>query len=81
VRVREDEVFAAAPRILKSLKELDASPGLGDCTNIVGGVVMPAVVAPPAAPLTLKSLKDDAAALMLRRIAGLPSRIVPFKPS
>lgn len=78
--VREEEVFAAAPLILKSLKELDASPGLGDWTNIVGGVVKPAV-APLAAPLTLKSLKDDAAALMLRRIAGLPSRIVPFKPS
>ena len=77
--VREEEVFAAAPLILKSLKELDASPGLGDWTNIVGGVVKPAV-APLAAPLTLKSLKDDAAALMLRRIAGLPSRIAPLKP-
>jgi hypothetical protein len=80
VRAREDEVFAAAPLILKSLNELDASPGLGDCTNIVGGVVKPAV-ATLAAPLTLKSLKDDAAALILRRIAGLPSRINPFKPS
>jgi len=78
VRLQEDEAFAA-PLMLKSLKELDAGPGLGDCINIVGVVALP--LAPLAAPLTLKSLKDDAAALMLRRIAGLPSKIVPFKPS
>jgi len=76
--VREDGALAA-PLMLKSLKELFASPGLGDCMNIVGVVILP--LAPPAAPLTLKSLKKDAAALMLRRIAGLPSRIAPLKPS
>lgn len=75
-RVREDEAFAATPLGLKLLNELDASPGLGDCTNIVGGLVKP-----PAAPLLLMPLKDDAAALILRCIAGLPSRIAPLKPS
>lgn len=77
--MREDDAFAA-PLMLNSLKELDAGAGLGDCTNIVGGPVTPAAV-PPAASLTLKSRKEYAAELMLRRIAGLPSRIAPFKPS
>lgn len=80
VRVREDEAFTAEPLGLKSLNELDASPGLGDCTNIVGGLVRPPI-APPATPLVLMSLKDNAAALILRCIAGLPSRIAPLKPS
>lgn len=79
VRVREDEAFATAPLMLKSLEELDARPGLGDCTNIVGGLAEPPL-ASPAAPLTLKSLKVDAAVLIFRRIAGLPSRIAPLKP-
>lgn len=65
--------------MLKLLEDIDAGPGLGDCMNIVGVVALP--LAPPAAPLTLKSLKEDAAALMLRRIAGLPSSIAPLKPS
>jgi len=67
--------------MLKSLKELEAIPGLADCPNkVLEAVVMPDV-APLAAPPTLKSLTDDAAALMLRRIAGLPSRIFPLMPS
>jgi hypothetical protein len=66
--------------MLKSLKELVASLELGDCTYIAGVLVKPAVPL-LAAPLTLKSLKDDAAALILRRIAVLPSRIAPLKPS
>ena len=79
MRVREGEAFATAPLMLKSLEELDADPGLGACTNIVGGLVRPPL-APPAAPLTLKSPKVDAAALILRCIAGLPLRIAPLKP-
>ena len=79
VRAREDEAFAAAPLMLKSLKEFDARPGLGDCTNIVGVLAEPPL-ASPAAPLTLKSPIVDAAVLILRRIAGPPSRIAPLKP-
>lgn len=65
--------------MLKLLEDIDAGPGLGDCMNIVGVVALP--LAPPAAPLAPKSLKEDAAALMLRRITGLPSSIAPLKPS
>ena len=69
----------AAPLMLKLLEDIDAGPGLGDCMNIVGVVALP--LAPPAAPLTLKSPIVDAAVLILRRIAGPPSRIAPLKPS
>ena len=79
VGVRE-EAFAA-PLMLKSLKELvGAGLGLGDWMFIVGEEVV-VVLPPAAAPLMLKSVKDDAAVSKLRRIAGLPSRINPFKPS
>jgi hypothetical protein len=65
--------------MLKSLKELDASPGLAVWPNTLREVVTPPA-APLAAPLTLMSLKEDAAALILRCIAGLASRISPLKP-
>ena len=71
----------AVPFVLRSLKELEVIPELADCPNKVREAVVMPEVAPLAAPLTLKSLKDDAAALMLRRIAGLPSRIFPLRPS
>ena len=78
VGVRE-EAFAA-PLMLKPLNEfVGVGPGLGGWIFIVGDAAV--VIPPAAAPLTLNSVEDDAAALMVRRIVGLSSRIDPFKPS